>query len=169
MLAKVLTLNKIRILKLKLKDEVTLPSPGVLFWLILITVFPIHFYGCRFLTQIQDLGGVFFFCPPTEHCRIESEKKCVCSGGKLRKSSQVLRKVFFKKINQNYFAHIYSFRVKYPLQCVHQIRNDYNDLYNYPIRTFEKDHKQYLKKKKKKTIHFSDVCNYMHGKLGPHY
>jgi len=44
-----------KFLELKPKDEVTLLSPGVLFWLMLyITVFPIHFYGCPFLTQIQD-------------------------------------------------------------------------------------------------------------------
>jgi len=47
-----------KFLELKPKDEVTLLSPGVLFWLILeyskITVFPIYFYGCPFLTQIQD-------------------------------------------------------------------------------------------------------------------
>jgi len=46
-----------KFLELKPKDEVTLLSPGVLFWLILECyklVFPIHFYGCPFLTQIQD-------------------------------------------------------------------------------------------------------------------
>jgi len=39
-----------KFLELKPKDEVTLLSPGVLFWLIL----EYHFYGCPFLTQIQD-------------------------------------------------------------------------------------------------------------------
>jgi len=76
MLAKVLTLNKIRILKLKPKDEVTLPSPGVLFWLILITVAINFQFGCRFLTQIQDLGGVFFV-HPLNIVELSQKKKCV--------------------------------------------------------------------------------------------
>jgi len=44
-------------LKLKPKDEVTLLLPNVLFWLILECsklVFPIDFYGCPFLTQLQE-------------------------------------------------------------------------------------------------------------------
>jgi len=42
-----------KILELKPKDEVTLLSPSVLFWLFFFlecTKF-IHFYGCPFLTQ----------------------------------------------------------------------------------------------------------------------
>jgi len=48
----------------------------------------------------------------------QKKKKCVCSGGKLRKSSQVLHHLDqgkYFKINQKYFAHIcpeYGFRVK---------------------------------------------------------
>jgi len=45
-----------KFLELKPKDELTLLSPGVLFWLILecLQFFPIHFYVCPFLTQIQN-------------------------------------------------------------------------------------------------------------------
>jgi len=50
---------------------------------------------------------------------LSQKKNCVCSGGKLRKSSQVLYRLdqgkYFLKINQNYFAHIcpeYGFGVK---------------------------------------------------------
>jgi len=40
-----------KILELKPKDEVTLLSPGVLFWLILECTKFIHFYGYPILTQ----------------------------------------------------------------------------------------------------------------------
>jgi len=71
----------------------------------------------RFLSQIQDWGGFFFH--PLNIVELGKKNNGVCSGGKLRKSSQVLyrsdQEKYFLKINQNYFAHIfpeYGFRVK---------------------------------------------------------
>jgi len=101
----------------KPKDEVTLLSPGVLFWLILecskLQFFPHSFLWVPIFDPNTRLRRGFF--SPTYHCI----KMCVCSGGKLRKSSQVLYRSdqgkYFLKINQNYFAHIcpeYGFRVK---------------------------------------------------------
>jgi len=79
-----------KFLELNPKDEVTLPSPGVLFWLILDCskwqFFPFISMGAHFWPKYKIKEFVFH---PLNIVEL-SQKKCVCSGGKLRKSSQDL-------------------------------------------------------------------------------
>jgi len=99
-------------LELKAKNEVTLLSPIVLFWLILecskLQLFPFISMGAHFWPKYKIKEGFF-------HPRNIAE----LSQKKLRKSSQVLYRSdqgkYFLKTNQNYVAHIcpeYGFRVK---------------------------------------------------------
>jgi len=85
---------------------VTLLSPDVLFWVILecskLQFFPIHFYRCPILTQIQDYYGFFFF-HPLNIVELSLKKMFVqeASLEPLRSTEE-----FFLKINKNYFGHI---------------------------------------------------------------
>jgi len=102
-----------KFLELKPKDEVTLLSPGVLFWLILNYSFSHSFLWVPIFDPNTRLRRFF---SPTLYI-VELSQKIVCSGGKLRKSSQVLYRSdqwkYLKKINQNYFAHAHLSRIQF--------------------------------------------------------
>jgi len=94
--------------ELKPKDEVTLLSPGVLFWLILecskLQFFPLISMGAHFWPKYKIKE---FYFHPLNIVEL-SKKEIVCSGGKLRKSSQVL--YFFLNKSKLFCPHLSRIR-----------------------------------------------------------
>jgi len=102
-----------KFLELKPKDEVTLLSPGVLYWLILECSKLQFSHSFLWVTISDPNTRLRSFFHPLNIVEL-SQKKCVCSGGKLRKSSQVLycsdQGKYFLKINKLFCPHLSRIR-----------------------------------------------------------